>query len=71
MVVEPTDQEQDTLLSQDVARVLRDVKFVLDHHSLGHVVQDLVRVDKLGLFFQVEDHRQDCLLETVFKLEVS
>jgi len=60
-----------TLGSDHVPSVLWDVELVLDHDCLGHVVHNLVRVNEFGLLLEIEDPWQDCMLETVLKVEIT
>ena len=48
-----------------------NVLLVVGHDGLSHVVHDLVRVNELGLWLQVEDSRQHLRLEVIFHVELA
>lgn len=71
MSVVPTNHEKVSLGSHHISDVLWDVKLVLNHDCLCHVVQDFVRVDEFGLLLKVEDARKNTLLKAIFQLEIA
>ena len=60
-----------TVGGDDISAVIRNIKLVLNHDCLCHVVQYLVGVNELSSLLQVKDSGNHSWFETIFELEVT
>ena len=54
-----------------VSQMVSDIEIVVDHGGLGHVIQNLKRINKFGSLFKIENTRMDCWLKAILQLKVS
>jgi len=71
MMIIPSRNKQKSFWRYSISCEIRNIKFILNHNSLSHIVQYLITINEFRPCLQIENSGMNPSLETIFQLEIS